>query len=105
MVIFTDALSVLSKLQNPRQKDLNEVETTLVDLAAQTNLIICSGFQHTAGFKEMSKQTGLTRREASWNKRTDTPLIPTKRPSSKLSPRKSGSSNTQTTTSQTASTN
>ena len=26
VVIFTDALSVLSKLQNPRQKDLNEVE-------------------------------------------------------------------------------
>ena len=38
MVIFTDALSVLSKLQNPRQKDLNEVETALVDLAAQSNL-------------------------------------------------------------------
>ena len=40
VVIFTDALSVLSKLQNPRQKDLNEVETALVDPAAQTNLIL-----------------------------------------------------------------
>ena len=40
MVIFTDALSVLSKLQNPHQKDLSEVETALVDLAAQTNLIL-----------------------------------------------------------------
>ena len=28
------------KLQNPRQKDLNEVETALVDLAAQSNLIL-----------------------------------------------------------------
>ena len=40
MVIFTDALSVLSKIQNPRQKDVSEVETALVDLAAQTNLIV-----------------------------------------------------------------
>ena len=40
VVIFTDALSVLCKLQNPRQKDLNEVETALIDLAAQTNLIL-----------------------------------------------------------------
>ena len=40
VVIFTDALSILSKLQNPRQKDLNEVETALVDPAAQTNLIL-----------------------------------------------------------------
>ena len=36
----------------------------------------------------MSKQTGLPVREASWDKRTDTPLIPMKRPSSKPSPRK-----------------
>ena len=40
VVIFTDALSVFSKLQNPCQKDLSEVETALVDLAAQTNLIL-----------------------------------------------------------------
>ena len=40
VVIFTDALSVLSKLQNPLQKDLNEVETALINLAAQTTLIL-----------------------------------------------------------------
>ena len=40
VIIFTDALSVLSKLQNPHQKDLSEMETVLVDLAAQTNLIL-----------------------------------------------------------------
>ena len=40
VVIFTDALSVLSKLKNPHQKDLSEVETALVVLAAQTNLIL-----------------------------------------------------------------
>ena len=40
VVIFTDALSVLSKLQNPHRKDLSEVETALVDLAAQTNLTL-----------------------------------------------------------------
>ena len=38
MVIFTDALSVLNKLQTPRQKDLNEAETVLVDLAARTSI-------------------------------------------------------------------
>ena len=47
----------------------------------------------------------LPGREASWNKRTDTPSAPMKRPSSKPSPRKNGSSNTQTTTSQIATTN
>ena len=40
MVIFKDTLSVLNKLQDPHQKDLNEVETALVDLAAQTNLTL-----------------------------------------------------------------
>ena len=40
MVIFTEALYVLSKLQSPCQKDLNEVETALVDLAAQSNLTL-----------------------------------------------------------------
>ena len=53
----------------------------------------------------MNKQTGLPGREASSNKSTDTPLTPVKRPPSKPSPRKNGSSNTQTITSQTASTN
>ena len=48
----------------------------------------CSGFQHTAGSKEMSKLTGLPGREASWNKRTNIPPILMKRPSSKPSPRK-----------------
>ena len=36
----------------------------------------------------MNKQTGLLGKEASWTKRTDTPLTPMKRPSSKSSPRK-----------------
>ena len=36
----------------------------------------------------MNKQTGLPGRKASWNKRTDTPLTPMKRPSLKPSPRK-----------------
>ena len=40
VVIFIDALSVLSKLQNPHQKDLSEMETALINLAAQTNLIL-----------------------------------------------------------------
>ena len=42
-VIITDALSVLNKLQNPSQKDLKlvkEVKNALVNLAAQTNLIL-----------------------------------------------------------------
>ena len=36
----------------------------------------------------MNKHTGLPGREASWDKRTDTPLTLMKRPSSKPSPRK-----------------
>ena len=36
----------------------------------------------------MNRQTSLPGREASWNKRTDTPLTLMKRPSSKPSPRK-----------------
>ena len=40
MVIFTDALSVLSKVQYPHQKDLSELETALVDLEAQSNLTL-----------------------------------------------------------------
>ena len=40
VVIFTDALSVLSKFQNPRQKDIYGVETALADLAAQSNLTL-----------------------------------------------------------------
>ena len=87
VVIFTNALSVLCKLQNPRQKNLNEVETALADLAAQSNLTL-SGFQHTAGSREMNRKTSLPGREASSNKRTDKPLTPMKRPSSKPSPRK-----------------
>ena len=55
VIIFTGALSVLSKLHSPRQRDLCDVETALVDLAAQTNLT-CIGFQHTAESKDMNKQ-------------------------------------------------
>ena len=40
VVIFTDALSVLSKLHNPRQKDLNELESALVELSSQINLTL-----------------------------------------------------------------
>ena len=77
----------------------------------------CSGFQHTAGSQEMNELTSLIGMEASWTKRTDTPLTPMKRPSSKPSPpsptsppppppsKKNGSSNTQTLTSQTTPTN
>ena len=40
VVIFTDALSVLSKLQNPCHKDLNELESVLVDLAVLPKLTL-----------------------------------------------------------------
>ena len=40
IVIFTDALSVLDALQNPQQKELNELKAALVDLAAQTVLTL-----------------------------------------------------------------
>ena len=40
VVVFTDALSDFNKLQTPHQKNLNEVEAALADLAAQTNQIL-----------------------------------------------------------------
>ena len=40
VVIFTDALSVLSKRQYPRKKDLSAVEIAQVDLAAHIKLIL-----------------------------------------------------------------
>ena len=86
VVIFTDALSVLSKLQNPCQKDLNKVETALVYLTAHSNLTLQWIPAHYG--MQGNEQADQLDREASWNKRTDTPLTPMKRPSSKLSPRK-----------------
>ena len=40
VIIFTDALSVLNKPPNPRQKDLSKMDTAQVNLAAQTNLTL-----------------------------------------------------------------
>ena len=81
VVIFTDALSALNKLKIPARRISTRWKLhTLVDFAAQTP---CSGSQHTAGPKEVNKQTGLLGKEASWTKRTDTPLTSMKRPSSK----------------------
>ena len=126
--------SVLSKLQNPRQKDLNEVETALVNIAAQTNLTLqwipahC-GIQENDQADQLAKEEGqldqVDRYTSYTNERTiiktlskkkwkqqypnsnqsDTPLTPMKGPSSKLSPRKNGNSSTQTLTSQATSTN
>ena len=36
VVIFTDALSVLQALQNPKKKDLNELVTALIRLTGHT---------------------------------------------------------------------
>ncbi|KAK7095978.1 hypothetical protein V1264_005326 [Littorina saxatilis] len=40
VVIFTDALSVLSALHNPRKKDLNELAAVLVSFTADTELTL-----------------------------------------------------------------
>ena len=105
VVIFTDALSVLSKLQNPHQKDLSEVETALVDLAAQTNLILqwipahC-GIQANEQADRLAREGGQLEQEDRYTTYTDEKTI-----IKTLSKKKNGSSNTQITTSQTASTN
>ena len=40
IVIFTDALSVLHAVQNPRKKDLNEPTIVLSELSSQADLIL-----------------------------------------------------------------
>ena len=109
VVIFTDALSVLSKLQNPHQKDPSEVETALVDLTAQTNLILqwipahC-GIQGNEQADRLARGGGQLEQEEKYTTYTDEKTI-IKALSKKKKKKKNGSSNTQTTTSQTASTN
>ena len=73
VVIFTDALSVL---QNPRQKDLNEVKTALVDLAAQTNLTLrwipahC-GIQGNEQVDQLAREGGQLEQEDRYTSYTD----------------------------------
>ena len=104
VVIFTNALSVLSKLQNPRQKDLNEVETVLVDLAAQTNLTLrwipahC-GTQGNEQADRFAREGGKLDQEDRYTSYTDEKTI------IKALSKKNRSSNTQILTSQTACTN
>ena len=80
MVIFTDALYVLNKLQNPHQKDLSEVETALVDLAAQTNLILrwilahC-GIQENEQADRLAKEGGQLEQEDRYTTYTDEKTI------------------------------
>ena len=78
--IFTDALSVLSKLQNPCQKDLKEVETALADLAAQTNLTLqwipahC-GIQGNEQADRLAREGGQLEQEDRYTSYTDEKTI------------------------------
>ena len=92
VVIFTDTLSVLSKLHNPSQKDLNEVETALVDLAAQTNLILRwipahSGIQGNEQEDPLAREGGQLEQEDRYTTYTDEKTI-IKTPSKKKKRRK-----------------
>ena len=78
MIIFTDALSALSKFQNPCQKDVNEVEIALVDLAAQTNLTLQWIPAHY-GIKGNEQADRFAGEEARLTKRIDAPLTLMKR--------------------------
>ena len=78
--IFTDALSVLSKLIHPRQKDLSEVETALVDLAAQTNLILQwipahHGIQGNEQADQLAREGGQLEQEDRYTTYTDEKTI------------------------------
>ena len=106
VVIFTDALSVVSKLQNPRQKDLNEVETALVDLAAQSNLALQwipahYGIQGNEQADRLARQGGQLEQEDRYSYTSYTDEKTVIKPFSK----KNESSNTQSITSKAASTN
>ena len=80
VVILTDALPVLSKFQNPRQKDLNEVETALVDLAAQSNLTLqwvpahC-GIQGNEQADRLAREGGQLQQEDRYTSYTDEKTI------------------------------
>ena len=80
VVIFTDALSVLSKLQNPRQKDLNEVETALADLAAQSNLTLLwisalCGIEGNEQADRLAREEGQLEQEDRYTSYTDEKTI------------------------------
>ena len=100
VVIFTYALSVLNKLQSPHQKDLNEAETVLVDLAARTNITMQWIPAHcgTKGHEQADRLAGeggqLDQEDRYTSYHHQNPHR-----------EKNGNSNTETSTSQTASTN
>ena len=80
MVIFTDALSVLNKLQNPSQKDLKEVETVLVDLTAQTNQTLQQipahcGIQGNEQADRLTREGGQPDQEDRFTSYTDEEMI------------------------------
>ena len=70
------------KTSNPRQKDLNEVESVLVHLAAQTNLTPGRIPTH-CGIQGSVQADRLQGKVASWAKRTGTPLTSKKKRSKK----------------------
>lgn len=103
VVIFTDALSVLCALKDPRNKTLNNLNSSLSNLATQVKLTIQWIPAH-CGVHGNETADRLAKEGGCWTRTTTRSPLKRKRHSSGASPARNGFSSIQTTTKRTATT-